>query len=102
MLAKENPMTITNIMSVDLEDNYCDMPFSTWSRFDSRIHITTKVILDLFEKYHVNATFFTVGHIAQKHPGLIENIKSKGTRLQATDTHIIMFLTWINMALNWI
>jgi len=52
-------------MSVDLEDNYCDMPFSTWENFDSRILITTKVILDLFDKYNVNATFFTVAYIAQ-------------------------------------
>jgi polysaccharide deacetylase family protein (PEP-CTERM system associated) len=65
-------------MSVDLEDNYCDMPFSTWSRFDSRILITTKLILDLFDKYDVKATFFTVGYVAQKHPGLIEKIRSKG------------------------
>jgi len=71
-------MATINIISVDLEDNYCDMPFSTWNRFDSRILITTKVILDLFDKYDVKATFFTVGYIAQKYPGLIEKIKSKG------------------------
>jgi peptidoglycan-N-acetylglucosamine deacetylase len=66
------------MMSVDLEDNYCDMPFSSWSNFDSRIHITTKTILDLFEKYKIRATFFTVGYIAQKHPDLIEDITSRG------------------------
>jgi len=67
-----------NIMSVDLEDYYCDLPFSTWSGYESRIYDSTKIILDLFEKYKVNATFFTLGYIAEKYPQLIEEIKSKG------------------------
>jgi polysaccharide deacetylase family protein (PEP-CTERM system associated) len=70
--------TVTNIMSVDLEDNYCDLPFSNWSQYEDRILQTSKVILDLFEKHEVHATFFTVGYIAEKYPQLIEEIKSKG------------------------
>jgi peptidoglycan-N-acetylglucosamine deacetylase len=65
-------------MSVDLEDNYCDLPFSTWNQYDDRILETSKIILDLFEKHNIRATFFTVGYIAQKHPQLIEEIISKG------------------------
>ena len=81
-------MAIKNIMSFDLEDNYCDMPFSTWDRFDSRILITTKVILDLFEKYKVYATFFTVGYIAELHPHLIEEIVSRGHEIASQNyTH---------------
>ena len=38
----------------------------------------TQRILDLFEKYNVNATFFTLGYIAERHPELIEKIKSNG------------------------
>ena len=30
-------MTISNFMSVDLEDYYCDLPFSEWSTFEPRI-----------------------------------------------------------------
>jgi len=67
-----------NIMSIDLEDYYCDLPFSTWPEFESRVERNTQRILDLFEKYDVNATFFTLGHIAEIHPELIEKIKSKG------------------------
>jgi len=67
-----------NIMSVDLEDHFCDLPFSTWSDYDSRVVKTTNVILKLFEKYKINATFFTVGYVAEKHPDLIEDIVSKG------------------------
>ena len=69
---------IKNIMSVDLEDYYCDLPFSTWEKFSSRVVESTNVILDLFEKYKVTATFFTLGYIAEKHPDLIEEIKKSG------------------------
>jgi polysaccharide deacetylase family protein (PEP-CTERM system associated) len=69
---------IKNIMTVDLEDYYCDLPFSTWNNYKSKIIVPTKTLLDLFEKYDVQATFFTVGYVAQRHPELIEEIKSKG------------------------
>ena len=65
-------------MSIDLEDYYCDLPFSTWNQYESRIIENTQRILDLFEKYNVNATFFTLGYIAERHPELIEKIKSNG------------------------
>ena len=65
-------------MSVDLEDHFCDLPFSMWENFESRVVSNTKTLLDLFEKYNANATFFTLGYIAEKHPELIEEIISKG------------------------
>ena len=67
-----------NLMSVDLEDYYCDLPFSTWPNYSSRIIQTTEVILDLFKKYNVSATFFTLGYIAELYPELIEKIVSEG------------------------
>ena len=67
-----------NIMSVDLEDYYCDLPFSTWPKYESRVVKNTERILKLFEKYKVSATFFTLGYIAEKHPKLLEQIKSQG------------------------
>jgi peptidoglycan-N-acetylglucosamine deacetylase len=67
-----------NIMSVDLEDYFCDLPFSEWASYESRIEKTTDVILELFEKYDVTATFFSLGYIAEKFPHLIEKICSLG------------------------
>ena len=55
-------------MSVDLEDHFCDLPFSMWENFESRVVSNTKLLLDLFEKYNANATFFTLGYVAEKHP----------------------------------
>ena len=68
-------------MSVDLEDYFCDLPFSKWSQYPDRIIETTQVLLDLFEKHHVKATFFVVGYFAEKFPDLIKNIHEKGHEL---------------------
>lgn len=67
-----------NIMTVDLEDYFCDLKFEEWGKYESRIESTTQILLDLFEKYNVTATFFTVGYIAEKFPELIEKIVKKG------------------------
>ena len=67
-----------NIMSVDLEDFFCDLPFSQWNNYEERVIANTELILELFEKYNVTATFFTLGYMAEKHPDLIEKIVLQG------------------------
>ena len=69
---------MTNFMSVDLEDYYCDLPFSEWSKFEPRIEQNTHLILDLFDKYDVKATFFTLGYIGERFPNLVKEIHRKG------------------------
>ena len=69
---------LKNIMSVDLEDYYCDLPFVDWPKYQERVTDNTKLILDLFERYNVSATFFTLGYVAEKFPELIETIVAKG------------------------
>jgi polysaccharide deacetylase family protein (PEP-CTERM system associated) len=68
-------------MSVDLEDYYCDLPKNLWDEFPSRVVQTTDILLDLFEKFDVSATFFALGYIAKRHPELIEKIKARGHEL---------------------
>lgn len=76
-------------MSVDLEDYYCDLPFSEWSKYDSRVVENTNKILDLFEKYNVKATFFVLGYIAEKFPDLIKKISDLGHEISShTYSHI--------------
>ena len=65
-------------MSVDLEDYFCDLPFNTWNQYPSRILETTEILLELFQKYNVTATFFTLGYVAEKFPELIKKIVSQG------------------------
>jgi len=71
-------MPITNLMSVDLEDYYCDLPFSEWSKHEDRVIQNTEMILELFEKYKVKATFFVLGYIAEKFPDFIKKIYEQG------------------------
>jgi len=71
-------MVLKNIMSVDLEDYFCDLPFSEWSKYPSQVEKTTDVLLELFEEFGVKATFFTLGYIGEKFPNLIKKIYDKG------------------------
>jgi polysaccharide deacetylase family protein (PEP-CTERM system associated) len=70
-------------MSVDLEDYYCDLPFATWNNYGSRVVETSQTILDLFEKHKVQATFFTLGYIAERHPELVEQVKARGHEISS-------------------
>src|SRR3546814_5223590 len=56
------------------------LPYTTLfrSEYENRVVGNTRIILELFERYHVTATFFTLGYIAQRHPDLIEEVRSKG------------------------
>lgn len=74
---------IKNIMTVDLEDYFCNLPMTQWENYESRIVKTTMHILDLFEKHKVQATFFTIGKIAESHPELIENIVKRGHEISS-------------------
>ena len=71
-------MPTTNFMSVDLEDYYCDLPLSEWPKFEPRVEENTQLILDLFDKHDVKATFFTLGYIGEQFPDLIKEISKKG------------------------
>jgi|TARA_B110000467_G_C18277813_1_gene456571 polysaccharide deacetylase family protein (PEP-CTERM system associated) len=65
-------------MSVDLEDHFCDLPINEWGKYSSRVVNTTKKLLKIFDEHDVQATFFTLGYVAEKHPELIEEITKKG------------------------
>ena len=78
-----------NIMSVDLEDYFCDLPINEWSKYKSRIIETTNPLLDLFDEYNVKAIFFVVGYFAEKFPKLIKQIYDKGHEIGThTFSHI--------------
>ena len=69
---------IINMMSVDLEDYFCDLPFEKWEKYPNRIIETTNDILYLFDQYKIKCTFFTLGYIGQKFPNLIKEISKRG------------------------
>jgi polysaccharide deacetylase family protein (PEP-CTERM system associated) len=71
-----------NAISIDLEDWFCTynirINIIDWDKCELRIIKNTHILLDLFEKNHIKATFFVLGWIAERVPELIKEIETKG------------------------
>jgi len=53
----------------------------SWDRWPSRVEANTLRVLDLFDQYRVTATFFFVGWVAARFPGLVREAKARGHEL---------------------
>ena len=79
-----NGKPVLNAFTVDVEEYFQVSAFegiidrSTWDDIESRVAIGTGRILDLFDAHHVKATFFVLGWIADRHPGLVREIHDRG------------------------
>jgi polysaccharide deacetylase family protein (PEP-CTERM system associated) len=79
--------SIRNAMSVDVEDwfqvyNYFGViPRDAWETLDRRVEARTDEVLELFASAGVQATFFTLGWVAERHPALIRRIVAGGHEL---------------------
>jgi polysaccharide deacetylase family protein (PEP-CTERM system associated) len=77
----------THIMSVDVEDYFMVEAFASsvsqdsWKSRPSRVVMSTRRILDLFDKYNVKGTFFFVGWVAKRFPELVREVHSRGHEL---------------------
>ncbi len=73
-----------NIMTIDLEDYFqvsafeSVLPRGDWPNMPSRIEFNCHKILTIFELNKVKGTFFVLGWIAKKYPGLIREIAEQG------------------------
>ncbi len=73
-----------NILSVDVEDWFHPealqhlFPYSSWSGLESRVNKNVEMLLQLFSDKGVQATFFTLGWVAQRDPALIKKIVEQG------------------------
>src|SRR5574341_392397 len=71
---------VLNALSVDVEDYFqvsafSDVvPYASWDRFPCRVEANTLRLLDLFDRYDAKATFFVLGWIAERYPGLVQEI----------------------------
>ena len=67
--------TPTNAMTVDVEDYFQVQAFAayvdraTWDTIPCRVEANMDHILQAFERAGVRGTFFTLGWIADRHPG---------------------------------
>lgn len=81
------PNTISNAMTVDVEDYFQVSAFepyidrNQWDKLPQRAERNTQRILDLFAQHNVKATFFTLGWIAERYPDLIKRIVKDGHEL---------------------
>ena len=85
--ALANATPIRNAMTIDVEDFFQVQAFAgtvgreDWQRYPSRVERNVNVALDLLRERGVNATFFTLGWIAERHPELIRRIVREGHEL---------------------
>lgn len=78
---------MVNAMTVDVEDYFQVSAFEkhisrdNWDNIPCRVEANTYRILELFEKKAVEATFFTLGWIAERFPQLVRSIVEAGHEL---------------------
>jgi polysaccharide deacetylase family protein (PEP-CTERM system associated) len=74
----------SNAFSVDVEDYYQvaafagRVRFEEWGAFTPRVARNTFRLLELLERHGTKATFFVLGWVAERNPGLVEEIHDAG------------------------
>jgi polysaccharide deacetylase family protein (PEP-CTERM system associated) len=77
-------LSIVNAFSVDVEDYFhvealaAAIHPSRWSELDCRVERNTRRCLELLAERSVKATFFVLGWVAQRYPGLVREIHASG------------------------
>jgi len=78
---------IRNALTVDVEEYFQVAAFErtivrdSWDTAESRVEFSTGRVLDLFEARGVRGTFFVLGWIAERRPGLVRRIVKDGHEL---------------------
>jgi len=49
-----------------------------WARLESRVEVGTRRTLDLLDEFGIRATFFVLGWVAERAPGLVREISARG------------------------
>ncbi len=72
--------TLINALTIDFEDWYqgLQIPAAQWEGYEDRIVFVGRRLLSLLEEAGTRATFFVLGKVAERHPGLIREIASAG------------------------
>jgi polysaccharide deacetylase family protein (PEP-CTERM system associated) len=78
---------IANALTVDVEDYFQvsalapHIARADWERIPCRVERNMETILSLFAESGARATFFTLGWIAERYPGLVRRIVAEGHEL---------------------
>ena len=69
---------MVNILQIDMEDWYCDLDPGEWGKYEPRVEAATETVLSILKESGNRATFFVLGHVAEKFPGLVSKIDRAG------------------------
>src|SRR5215203_5075745 len=71
---------ITNALTIDFEDWYqgLEIPCEHWDTYEDRIVPTGRRLLAILDEAKVNATFFVLGSVAERHPEIVKEIAAAG------------------------
>ena len=78
------PRKVVNAMTIDVEDYFHVsvfdgvVPRERWNSLESRVCANTERILAIFQEHRVRATFFVLGWVAERFPGLVRQIAALG------------------------
>ncbi|WP_313030931.1 XrtA system polysaccharide deacetylase [Massilia alkalitolerans] len=78
---------IRNAMTCDVEDYFQVSAFApyidreSWPSRECRVEANMERILAIYERHGVRATFFTLGWIAERYPGMVRRIVAAGHEL---------------------
>ena len=77
-------VSITNYLTIDVEDYFHVSAFEkisppeTWGGRECRVERNTELILNILDEYHVKATFFILGWVAERYPQVTRKIAAQG------------------------
>jgi polysaccharide deacetylase family protein (PEP-CTERM system associated) len=77
-------MLTVNAMTIDVEDYFHVsvfdgvVPRRQWDTLESRVCANTERLLEMFAEHRVHGTFFVLGWVAERFPGLVRQIAAHG------------------------
>ena len=80
-------MSMCNALTIDVEDYFhvsALAPYiarSEWDARECRVETNVERILAMLDEYGARATFFTLGWVAERYPGLVRSIVENGHEL---------------------
>lgn len=76
--------TSRHVLSFDVEEHFQVAAFWSaarrreWDQLSSRVERNTRKISDLLTEHSTKATFFVLGWVAERHPGLVKDLAQQG------------------------
>ncbi len=83
----KSPEQFISSLTVDVEEYYHASNLDQilgprqWHKLESRVERSTHELLDIFDEFGAKGTFFALGSMARRHPGLINEIVKRGHEL---------------------